>query len=77
MARGRLDADSFSGNFREYREKAGLTQQQVADAMHYDVSVISRIENGRKGSGTKNFSKIVAAANILGSVITPCWKSRI
>ena len=33
---------------RELREEVGLTQQQLADKLHFNVSTVTKWENGKK-----------------------------
>lgn len=46
-ASGESPSAEFGQLFRTAREDAGMTQDQVADALHLDVAVVSAIEDGR------------------------------
>lgn len=57
---------------KEYREKAGLTQRQLADRAGVPVSMISKYEQGYKdvnGMALKTAVKIAATLTQTGKVI--------
>lgn len=43
---------------RQYREKAGKTQQQMADALHIHKSTYCLIEQGKRGLSIERAKKI-------------------
>ena len=49
---------SFAENFRNARKEAGLTQQQVADALCLDRSAIAHYEMGDSMPNARNLIKI-------------------
>ena len=49
---------SFAENFKKARTAAGLTQQQVADALSLDRSAIAHYEMGDSTPNFKNLPKI-------------------
>ncbi len=55
---------SFAENFRNARKNAGLTQQQVADALGLDRSAIAHYEKGDSEPAFKNIPKICELFNI-------------
>ncbi len=55
---------SFAENFKNARLAAGLTQQQVADALGLDRSAIAHYEMGDSTPNLKNFPKICELLNI-------------
>ena len=55
---------SFAENFKKARTEAGLTQQQVADALELDRSAIAHYENGDSTPNFKNLPKICELLNI-------------
>lgn len=55
---------SFSENFKRARKDAGLTQQQVADALVLDRSAIAQYERGVSTPNLKNLPKICEILNI-------------
>lgn len=61
------DIDKIFGKIlREFRDKAGLTQEQLSERLGISLKYISRIENGNNGIKTQTLIKYM---NILG--ITP------
>lgn len=55
---------SFAENFKKARTAAGLTQQQVADALGLDRSAIAHYETGDSTPNFKNLPKICELLNI-------------
>ena len=53
---------SFAENFKKALTEAGLTQQQVADALGLDRSAIAQYE---MGDSTPNFNRISKICKIL------------
>lgn len=51
------------GNIKELRIQKSVNQQEIADALNVDVSVISNIENGKRELKVKELEII---ANVLG-----------
>ena len=49
---------SFAENFKNARKAAGLTQQQVADALGLDRTAIAHYEMGDSMPNIKNLQKI-------------------
>jgi len=61
------DIDKVFGKIlREFRDKSGLTQEQLSEKLGISLKYISRIENGNNGIKTQTLIKYM---NILG--ITP------
>lgn len=55
---------SFVENFKKARTEAGLTQQQVADALNLDRSAIAHYENGDSMPNARNIQNICELFNI-------------
>lgn len=55
---------SFAENFKKARIKAGLTQQQVANALGLDRSAIAHYEMGDSMPNARNLQKICEMMNI-------------
>jgi len=55
---------SFAENFKNARKNAGLTQQQVADALGLDRSAIAHYEKGDSKPTLDNIPKICELLNI-------------
>ena len=55
---------SFAENFRNARLAAGLTQQQVADALGLDRSAVAHYEMGDSRPNFKNLPKICELLNV-------------
>ena len=55
---------SFAENFKNARIKAGLTQQQVGDAIGLDRSAIAHYEMGDSMPNARNLQKICELMNI-------------
>ena len=63
----KTDIDKIFGRvLRDFREKAGFTQEQISEKLGISLKYISRIENGYNGIKTQTLIKYL---NILG--ITP------
>lgn len=54
----------FSENFKNARKEAGLTQQQVADAIGLDRSAIAHYEMGDTMPNARNLTQICELLNI-------------
>ncbi len=55
---------SFAENFKKARKEAGLTQQQVADALGLDRTAIAHYEMGDSTPSLKNLLIICKLFNI-------------
>lgn len=55
---------SFAENFKTARTKAGLTQQQVADALKLERSSVAHYEMGDSMPSSRNLNKICEILNI-------------
>ena len=55
---------SFADNFKKARTAAGLTQQQVADALGLDRSAVAHYEMGDSRPNLKNLPKICELLNV-------------
>ena len=51
-------------NIKKYREKAGLTQEQLSEMAEISPDYLSEIERGKKIPSMKRFFKIAKALNI-------------
>lgn len=56
--------NNYGESFRYAREKNGMTQQELADAVNLMQSQISEIENGTKGTNPETLAKICSVLNI-------------
>lgn len=54
----------FAENFKSARTQAGLTQQQVADALSLDRSAVAHYEMGDSMPNARNLQKICELFNI-------------
>ena len=52
-------------NIKKYREKAGLTQEQLSETAGISSDYLSEIERGKKIPSMKRFFKIAKALNLL------------
>ena len=60
----KLDIDKHFGKiFRDYRKKAKITQEDLAEELGISLKYISRVENGNNGVKTQN---LIQYMNILG-----------
>lgn len=62
ISKSNIDA-SFGNLIREYRDKMGLTQDELSEQLDISLKYISRIENGKGGIKTQTLIKCM---NILG-----------
>ena len=60
VGRGVIDKMTFGEKFKIQREKLGLTQQQVADALGINRRMITRYENGISFPRTKEAYRKIA-----------------
>jgi transcriptional regulator with XRE-family HTH domain len=58
-----MNRDDFGELFRMFRKRAGLTQQQVAEAIDVDFTYVSRIECGKAAPPARD--RIATAAVVL------------
>lgn len=54
---------------KEYREKKGMTQEQIADITGIDRKTIFRIENDKNITSIYNYAKIVVALGMTNDEI--------
>lgn len=54
----------ISGKIKEYREKAGLTQAQLGEAIGYERSTVARWENGSLEPFASVVKAIAEALNV-------------
>lgn len=59
----------FGIEIRRQREQAGLTQQQVAAALHVSQSHISDVESGKKGLGTRQIPRLDSVLTADGELV--------
>lgn len=52
-------------NIKKYREKVGLTQEQLSEIAGISSDYLSEIERGKKIPSMKRFFKIAKALNLL------------
>lgn len=50
--------------WRSWRERAGLTQQELADRVQMDRSVLSRVESGRRSVSVRQFARLADALGL-------------
>ncbi|MCB2211531.1 helix-turn-helix domain-containing protein [bacterium] len=65
------DAQRFGRTMREYRRRAGLTQQQLADRAEIDRATVSLIENGREEPRADTVRRL---ATVLGVNPADFWR---
>ena len=58
-----VDYEKMGKRVRQYRKKAGLTQQQVAETIEIEASNMSHIERGKIKTSLNTITMI---ANVLG-----------
>lgn len=63
MQQGDIDYEMIGSRIRERRQKAGLTQEQLAEKLDVVPEYISRIENGRAQINLKRLGEISALLN--------------
>ena len=56
-------------NIKKYREKAGLTQEQLSEMAGISPDYLSEIERGKKIPSLKRFIKIANALDILPYIL--------
>jgi transcriptional regulator with XRE-family HTH domain len=61
----------FGKNIRNVRDKAGLTQQQVADKAKMHVNYYARIERGEENPSFETLEKIIKALDIKSKDVMP------
>ena len=67
-----IDKD-FGQTIKEYRVKAGLTQEQLSEELGISLKYISRLENGY--GGIKNISTLSGEYNFLATSIVDLLKN--
>src|SRR5271166_6087230 len=74
----KIDLTQFGAAVREFREDAGLTQQNVADRLRVTTTFLSLVENGKRGmSGplTDRLAEVLrvpaAILKLMGTVCDP------
>ena len=60
-------------NLRAFRDRANLTQQQLADLAKLDRATISQIENGRESPRSHT---VITLAEVLGVSPADLWRER-
>ncbi len=65
------DAQRFGRTMREYRRRAGLTQQQLANRAEIDRATVSLIENGREEPRADTVRRL---ATVLGVNPADFWR---
>lgn len=67
------DVDKIFGKIlRDYRVKAGFTQEELAEKIGISLKYISRIENGNNGVKTQTLIKYM---NVLGLLLISLYAS--
>ena len=59
-----MDKNKVGKRIQEYREKSGISQEDMADKIGLSVTSISNIERGRNFPTFENFIKICNAINV-------------
>lgn len=59
-----MDYSVVNSNIRKYREKAGLTQEQLAEKCHISSKYLSRLENNYYKGHLHVYVQIATALNI-------------
>lgn len=59
----------FGVEVRRYRQRAGMTQQQLARALHLAQSHLSGVELGKKGLGTDQIPRLDSVLNADGALM--------
>lgn len=60
---------SFSDSLRSARERRGLTQQQVADAMGLDKSTYCGYETGKRSPDVQKLKKLSSILGVSGDIL--------
>ncbi|WP_186355940.1 helix-turn-helix transcriptional regulator [Streptomonospora sp. PA3] len=63
----------FGYEVRRRRQRAGMTQQQVAKALHISQSHLSDVEAGKKGLGTEQIPRLDSVLNA-GGTLAKRWQ---
>ena len=58
-----ITSPDFSNNFRKLRQKAGHTQESMAECLGISTSAVNRIENNKHGITMSIISKLPKATN--------------
>lgn len=59
----------FKDILRDLRLEKGLTQEQLANALHFSLSTISKWENGKKLPGYESIKILAKFFNVSGDEI--------
>jgi transcriptional regulator with XRE-family HTH domain len=61
------EAEMFGGRVRELREKAGLTQEKLAQAANLTTSFVSTVERGLKTPSLSTILKLARGLKVDGA----------
>ena len=61
---------SIGNNIRNLREKAGMTQEQLSDAIGVDRVTLAKYEADKSAPGSKILSKLAIALHVSQDVLT-------
>jgi transcriptional regulator with XRE-family HTH domain len=64
----KINTKQIGKRIKNYRKKANLTQEQLAEYVNLSVQYIGYLENGKKGA---SLSTIIDIANTLGITVNP------
>jgi len=64
-----VDLDAFAANVRAARERAGLTQEAVADASGIHSTEVSRIERGKRDPRVSTVLRLAEALRVPASAL--------
>ncbi len=54
----------FGKRLKELRLQAGLTQEQLAEALDFDTTFISKVENAKSSPSLANMARIAKALDV-------------
>ena len=58
----------FGGRLRELRERAGMTQRELAEAAGLNPGAVCDLEHGRKGKSNPTWQTVVALCKVLAAM---------
>jgi len=73
MSTGESSYSNFGTDIRELRLKKGLTLRELANAVHIDVAILSKIETGKRNASRQNVIKLARYFEIDENALLAKW----